>query len=406
MTKYIFLNVPGYGHINPTLAVVQELVARGEEVIYFAPEQFRTAIEATGAKLYSYETSMRGGPPQNRMATPNAGLPMMMIGESRKVLPQVLGRIQAEKPDFIVYDHLSVWARIAAETLHIPTIGLRPTYATNGNFNFQAMMKNASQGKVFNPAAMMANMQGELAKLCEEYHIEPFSPQDIFMHSEPLNIVFLPKAFQPGGESFDERFVFVGPSITPRHDTSTFPFERLQENKPLLYISLGTVFNQRTDFFKLCFEAFSGKSWQVVLSKGERVNMEELGSIPDNFIVASYVPQLELLPRTRVFITHGGMNSTMESLYNGVPMVVVPQMVEQAMTAKRVAELELGIALNTEDVTAEALRNAVERISNDPGYYQRAQDMQQKTHEAGGYKRAADAIIQYSHSYQLSTTKQ
>ncbi len=58
MTTYVFLNVPGHGHVNPTLAVVQELVRRGERVIYYLSEEFRAAIEATGATFRSYESQM------------------------------------------------------------------------------------------------------------------------------------------------------------------------------------------------------------------------------------------------------------------------------------------------------------------------------------------------------------
>src|SRR5262249_40511123 len=160
--------------------------------------------------------------------------------------------------------------------------------------------------------------------------VPPFDPQDIFMHAEPLTIVFIPKAFQPEGDTFDQRYIFVGPSILQRHENNNFPLDKLSNELPILYISLGTVFNNQPNFFKLCFEAFGKQPWQVVLSIGRYVDPTALGPIPDNFLVSSYVPQLEILPRTQVFVTHGGMNSTMESLYYGVPMVVIPQMIEQA----------------------------------------------------------------------------
>jgi MGT family glycosyltransferase len=90
------------------------------------------------------------------------------------------------------------------------------------------------------------------------------------------------------------------------------------------------------------------------------------------------------------------MNSTMESLYYGVPMVAIPQMVEQAMTAQRIAEMGLGVMLEKEAVNVTTLREAVERVANEASFRERAQSMQRITREAGGYMRAADAIMQFA----------
>jgi MGT family glycosyltransferase len=149
----------------------------------------------------------------------------------------------------------------------------------------------------------------------------------------------------------------------------------------------------------MCFEAFGGQPWQVVLSRGRRVDPAALGPVPDNFLVSPYVPQLEILPRAQVFVTHCGMNSTMESLYYGVPMVAIPQMIEQAMTAQRIEELGLGIALEKETVNVAMLREAVERVANESAFRERVRSMQQITREAGGYQRAADAIMQFAREH-------
>jgi len=169
------------------------------------------------------------------------------------------------------------------------------------------------------------------------------------------------------------------------------PIDNLSSKLPILYISLGTVFNNQPDFFKMCFEAFGEQSWHV--------DPAVLGPVPDNFLVSPYVPQLEILPRTQVFVTHGGMNSTMESLYYGVPMVAIPQMAEQAVTARRITEMGLGIALEKEAMNVATLREAVERVANESAFRERVQNMQQITREAGGYQRAADAIIQFAEEH-------
>jgi len=287
---------------------------------------------------------------------------------------------------------MCVWARIVTQVLNVPAISFRPTYVMNEHMF--AMMAQRRNQNFPDMREVLAKISAGLAELCESYHIPPFDPHSIFMHAEQLTIVFMPKPFQPEGDALDERYLFVGPSILPRHENNHFPLDKLS-NEPILYISLGTVFNNQPDFFKMCFDAFGEQPWQVVLSIGRYVDPTALGPIPDNFLISSYVPQLEILPRTRVFVTHGGMNSTMESLYYGVPMVVIPQMTEQAVTAQRVAEMGLGIALEKDAVNATVLRDAVERIASEASFRERVQNMQRVTREAGGYQRAADAIMDF-----------
>ena len=95
----------------------------------------------------------------------------------------------------------------------------------------------------------------------------------LFSGVEQLNIIFIPKEFQPAAETFDDRYLFVGPSILPRYEAPNFPLDQLNSDWPLLYISLGTVANNQLEFYKLCFEAFGDQPWQVVLSVGKRIDL-------------------------------------------------------------------------------------------------------------------------------------
>lgn len=403
MAKYVFLPGPAHGHVNPTLAVAQELVRRGEQVVYYLTEEFQATVEATGATFHPYQSMMNQftmgdrQPPSRLRWNPNLLLGAMLltiVKESQHVLPQVLERIRAEQADVILYDPMCLWARIVAQVLHVPAILLRPTFAANEHFH---VMPPQTESTPFMPPGMFEGMQAELAELCAFYHLPPLDMRDLFTHSEALNVVFMPRAFQPAGETFDERFVFVGPSILPRKDAPAFPLDRL-EGQPTLFISLGTAANNRPDFYTLCFHAFGQQPWHVVMAHGKRVDAAALYAVPPNFLLAAYVPQLEVLQQTSVFVTHGGMNSVMESLYFGVPMVLVPQMREQEVTAQRCAELGLGIALDQNDLTAEKLRAAVEDVRHTPTFGEHVHAMQQAVRAAGGYQRAVDAISHFASS--------
>jgi MGT family glycosyltransferase len=387
MARYIFLTLPAYGHVNPTLAIAQELVNRGQDVIYYLPEEFRETVEATGATFHSY---------QSKLMKHIAMMSPMLGEESLLVLPQVLERIRSDTPDVIVHEPVCLWTRIVSQVLQVPAIALRPTYAMNEHFNISSLRGQIPNARLSQMREVLAQANASIAEVCARYHLPPMDLFNVLMYAEPLNIVFFPKAFQPAGDTFDERYLFVGPCIVPRHQATDFPLDQLSAERPLLYISLGTIFNNEPAFFKQCFEAWASSGYQVVLSRGKQVDPAALGPIPENFLVSAYVPQLDILSRARVFVTHAGMNSVMESLYYGVPMVAVPQTQEQVVTARRIAELGLGIALEKEAVTVATLREAVERVANDPALRQRVGHMQQLTRDAGGYKLATDAIIQFT----------
>jgi MGT family glycosyltransferase len=404
MAKYVFLNMPARGHVNPTLAVVQELVRRGQEVSYYLTEEYRDVVQATGAVFQPYESKLKGVPTMppsfsgvGGSPTSSVG-PMFLLEDMRFVPPQVIDRIRAEQPDVIVYDFMCVWASTVIDELHVPAVATRATYASNEHFNLMDQMRERMQHM---PAAraMMERMRSRMA-VQDGSSPNPLAEIfSLFSHAEQLNIIFIPKEFQPAAESFDDRYLFVGPSILPRYEAPNFPLDQLDSARPLLYISLGSIFTNQPEFYQQCFAAFADQPWQVVLSIGKYIDRAALGPIPGTFLLSAYVPQLDILPRTRLFVTHAGTNSVMESMYFGVPMVLIPQQPEQHMHAQRVVDLGLGVMLDKGNLTASTLREAVEGVAQDRACRERAQRMQQSVRAAGGYQRAVDAIMQFTREH-------
>jgi MGT family glycosyltransferase len=393
MAVYVFLPYPASGPVNPTLAIAQGLVDRGQTVIYYLPEAWAETVRATGALFRPYES---------RLAPSLSTKEPQQAQESRQVLPQILEQIRADAPDVIVHDPFSAWTSILVRILAVQAVFLHSSYPMNEHFNVAKLMADlpGARARVRAMREIIDKENAALAAVCGSYHVAPVEYQQLASCAEQLNIVFIPRAFQPAGETFDERYLFVGPSLRPRSKTPLFPFERLSAERPLLYISLGSLFTNQPTFFRQCFEAFGKLPWQVVLSVGNQVQVESLGPIPENFLLAAYVPQLEILPRAGAFVTHGGVNSAMESLYYGVPMVAIPQeTMDQAVTARRLVELGLSIALSKAEVTAETLCRAVERLVNDEAIHQKVGDMQRLAHEAGGYQRAVEALMRFAHEH-------
>lgn len=419
MPRGIFFNEFFDGHINPSLPVVQELVARGDEIIYYVGDAFQQQVERTGATFRSITRTLDNATLDASQitssilfsigATPTIR-PILASDEpgdtpsrddSEAILAVLLADARAAEPDYVLYDSCCLYGRLLAQRLDLPAVVVHTTYvdATAMNVSLPGTMgatPEHEQDSGFDP---FPAIDGALPFPVPPFDpfVQPFIPGAMQLGSQDqatLNIVCIPRFFQPQQEHFNEQFVFVGPSIMPRDDIGDFPIEQIDPDTTLL-IALGTLFSNQADFYRVCFAAFGNTSWQVILAVGQEIDLEELGPVPANFLLRRRVPQLDVLQRTNVFVTHGGMNSVMEALYYGVPMVVIPQQHEQAVTAQSIAALEIGIALDRETLTAAQLREAVDRVATNQAFRASAQKVQRDVRAAGGYAAAATAILEF-----------
>jgi MGT family glycosyltransferase len=393
MAGALFVNIPARGHINPTLPVVADLVARGEEVIYCLPAEDESLIRPTGAKFRPVANSLPEARGREGGAMSLSELPAAGVRGAIRTLPELLEIVAADQPSYVVYDAYCLGGRLVAQIAGLPAVATYATYA----FNEQTLFSVAS-GRMPDPASGPPELPGfeeAMQELVARFDVPAIGLLDLLLHPQPLNIAFLPREFQPGGETFDDRWVFVGPSLAPRSETVALPLEHL-EGGPVAYVSLGTIYNERPDFFRTVFRAFGGTDWRVVVATGERVDTGDLGPVPGNVVLRPWVPQLEMLSKADVFVSHGGMNSTMEALAHAVPLVIVPQQGEQRMTADRVAELGLGRRLDPDDVTAESLLEAATALVSRPGVAEQLAAMQAAVLAGGGHDRAAAEILRFA----------
>jgi len=407
MAKALFLSLPLTGHINPSLPLVRELAARGDKVVYYATDGFAGKIEESNAQFRSYRNAFLAD--LRHLPEHLHELSWLLMRTTAEVLDHELEVFRAERPDYLIADSVAPWGQWAGQILGVPVVTSVSTFA----FNRRVLAFAVAHGVRPKSARRVLSKMWHIAKafmlgrqLRRRYGVGGTGIMGLVSGRSALNIVYTSRYFQPCAETFDNRFQFVGPSISTLNaasnrnapgnlnQTARFPWEQVR-HPVVVYVSLGTLFNTDATFYRSCFDAFQGQDLQVIMTLGS-VSKESLGVAPPNFIVQAHAPQLDVLGRAAVFVTHGGMNSVSESLYHGVPVLVIPQMSEQEIVGRRVEEVGAGLYLAKEQVTAENLRESVQRLLTEARFGQQAALVRDSFHAAGGVARAAGAIMSFT----------
>jgi MGT family glycosyltransferase len=232
----------------------------------------------------------------------------------------------------------------------------------------------------------------KLAKaLTDRYGVRPFGFVGILNNTGDLTISYTSRFFQPYADTAPESVHFVGWALSDSPATGDFSFERVRGRR-LIYVSLGTLNNDDVAFFKTCIKAFADSPHFVIMTTGKRIAPDSLGPLPENIAIYRWVPQVEVLKRADLFISHGGLNSIHDSLYLGVPLLLVPQQEEQTLNARRVVELGAGLMLKRSQRTAELIRDYATRLLGNSSFKAKARQVGETFREAGGAARAADAV--------------
>jgi MGT family glycosyltransferase len=210
--------------------------------------------------------------------------------------------------------------------------------------------------------------------------------------SDKLQISQQPELFEFPRRELPKQVRFVGPLHRSSDSQPVpFPWERL-DGRPLIYASLGTLQNRVAGMFRVIAEACEGLDAQLVISTGNGMSPEALGKLPGDPIVVSYAPQLDLLRRSTLAVTHAGLNTVLEALSTGLPMVAIPVTNDQPGIAARIAWIGAGEAIPNKNVTLQALRAAVVRVRSDPSYRAAAERVRDAIKTGGGAPRAAELI--------------
>ncbi|MBQ9844876.1 MAG: glucosyltransferase [Oscillospiraceae bacterium] len=386
MSKIVFFCIPAHGHTNPTLGVVRELVSRGHQVWYYSYNSMKDKISDTGAVFVScddYDAEQRLSAKDGaRIGKDLAFSTKILVDTTLALDDTICADMLKLKPDCIVADSMATWGKAIAIKLGIPFVSSTTTFAFN---KYSAKIMKQSCTDMLKLLISMPQISKQIKRLQQKgYPIK--NVLDIIQNDENTHtIVYTSPEFQPCADTFSEKYVFVGPSIRPSAEN----IEKTREK--LIYISMGTVNNDMLPLYKNCIEAFAGSEYQVIMSVGNMVSPQQFDKLPDNISVFSYTDQIAVLNKADVFISHCGMNSASESLYFGVPLVMLPQTPEQNGVAERILQLNAGIKLQQTD--SKSIYNAVNTVLTDISYRKNAYLISDGFRRCSGAKGAADKII-------------
>ncbi len=388
MSTIVFFCIPAYGHTNPTLGVVRELVARGHNVVYYSYDAMREPIEATGAAFVScnrYDAEQRLSPQDGkRLGSDLAFSTRLLVDTTLALDSAILSDMRALAPDCIVADSMAIWGKLIAQKLGIPFVSSTTTFAFN---RCSAGMMKQSPVRFLRMLCSMPKIGREIKRLqAAGYPVK--NVLDIIQNDDSTDtIVYTSPEFQPYSDTFSaDHYAFVGPSVCPAETRMEKPCQ------PLVYISLGTVVNDQPSFYRQCIAALADSPCLVILSVGEQVSPADLGALPPNAEAHPQVDQIAVLQVADVFLTHCGMNSVNEALYFGVPLVMFPQTPEQGGVCTRVLQLGAGVKLERPD--AASIRKAIDAVRLTPAYREKAAEISAGFRRCAGAKGAAEKILQ------------
>lgn len=360
MKKIAFFCIPAHGHTNPMLPVAAELIRRGNTVRFYSFGEFEEKVRAAGAEFVSCDSFLPPLTKQEESGLKNVSATEMTVQDIRITLrmDEFLDQeFHSFRPDVVYTDSVCFWGKLNAWKHHVPMVVSTSTFAFN---QMSSKYMKSSPKELADLIFGLPRISRELKKLRSRgYHVKGVLSL-IQSDNDTDSVVYTSRRFQPCAESFSGHYAFVGPSVF----SNALPEKK--KGRPLIYISMGTVINDRPDFYGKCMEALKSLNVDVILSCGNTVSREKLGTLPEHIRVYPYVDQLAVLAKADVFLTHCGMNSVSESLYMAAPMILYPQTNEQYAVARRVAEIGAGILLKED--SAEGIRTAVQEILENRAY--------------------------------------
>lgn len=400
MTRVGLFCFLGRGHLDPGLAIGAGLLARGHRVTVFHLTIAEVAVRRAGLDFVALDhavplpaatTEPANRPPHGWRSTTSA-----VTSHALRTLNEGPTLLRAENVEAVVADQLDVAASTVAEHLGLPCVSLScapPLYLDDSvppaYVGWPAAADETMRARNRRANHLIERTAAPLLELINarrrEWRLQPLMRvNDLFSRRGIITqlpaVLELPRVV-PDHLVYTAQFRRTL-SVPPR-----FTWERL-DGRPLVYASMGTIRNTSASVFRTIAAACAPLPVQLVMSLGGgMLEPRDFEALPGNPIVVHYAPQRALIDRAELVINCGGLNTTLDALFNGLPLVAIPVGEDQPGVAARIAAAGAGIVEPSRSLTVHGLRLAIERILGDAQYRSAAQRVQ-------GHIRDLDGVTQ------------
>ena len=377
MTRFLFVVPPFLGHVNPALAVAGELSRQGHELAWAGDSGLLTALVQPWTGVYHCDVPTIAARPsgQRGFAALKFLWEQSLIPLATAMLPGVLRAAAEFRPDVIVADQQALAGGLAAERLGL----LWATSAT-------------TSAELTDPLGDLPKVRAWLTDLLDGLRAADSGQSTVDPRFSPhLVLAFTTTALLGEHIRIPDSVRFVGPAGRVEHDDPWPSGQALDQRRPLVFVSLGTV------------NADAGEKFLVDSVEALRrrphlqaVVVDPTGAVPDapeQIIVSRRVAQPAVLARASLVVCHAGHNTVCESLLNGVPLVVAPIRDDQPIVADQLTRAGAAVRLRFDRAGAEQIGGAVDTVLADPAYRANARRIQHSFQAAGGAATAARLLV-------------
>jgi zeaxanthin glucosyltransferase len=401
---------PVPGHLHPFGALGRELIERGHRVTLFQMEDVRTQARAEGLEFFAIGGSDH---PEGSLARSLAELGNLKGMSALRFTIRAVAKttemvcrdapeaIRAAGVDVLLVDQTEPAGGSVADHLRIPYITICNALTLNRepavpppftDWSWResriAHLRNRLGYRISDLATRPINRV--LARYRQQWRLPRHEvPEDSF--SRLGQISQQPPAFDFPRRELPRIFHYVGPLRKPSARKVEFPWERL-DGRPLVYASLGTLQHSKQQVFRCFAEACEGLDVQLVIAHNGGLDETAVRALPGQPVAVSYAPQREVLAKASLALTHAGLNTVLDALTYGVPVVAVPVTYEQPAIAARVEWSGAGRALSLPRLSSDRLAGLIRDVLIQPSFKQRAAAVASSIREAGGVAKAANLI--------------
>lgn len=412
MTHFGIICPPYPGHLNPHAALGRELIARGHQVTVLQVSDLEFKVRSEGLNFGAIGQSLYKPGSLAETFTQLAKLSEIKALQysvdfcrhtAEIICQDAPEAIKQAGIDVLIVDQLEPVGETIAESLKLPFVCVScgqvihrradvPPFFTSWSYQnlWWARLRNQIAYNILDyscrPILQVINRYRKQWGLAPYRHIYASNARLAHISQEPA-------AFDFPISDLPKHLHYVGPLRNQSPQSVSFPFAQLTEQS-LVYASLGSVQNTKKDVFHNIAAACAGLDVQLVITHGGGMSQEAVKQLPGNPLVVEYAPQREVIAKASLTITHGGLNTVMDSLSYGVPVVAIPITFEQPGSGARITATGVGEVIPISQLEVNRLRSAIQKVLTERSYRDNARKMQDAITNSGGVKRAADIIEQ------------